>query len=209
MMKKTFFFGSLLLVIFFFVECGSKVSQPKKYIIDVATGPYGTISPSGKFEVLEGQSVTFNIKPEFGYNADLKVDGAPVSLTSPLSYTLPNITSNHQLDGHFNQSLLILLLMSKQWVEDSAEIFQQNTQLWGTYSNDVKPVTVFLPDNKADYYEYGVIVGHPYWSIDETVNPAVLAYGSKETTFKLTRLNSTSMIMSSMQEKFNLIFYAK
>jgi hypothetical protein len=217
MMKKGLFFGSLLLVIFFFVECGSKVSQPKKYIIDVVTGPNGTVNPYGKFEALEGQSITFTFTPLNGiYITDLKVDGTATSLTIPLKYTLPNINANHKLDVAFNIGTLAKFLMAKQWVDDSAEIFQQTTQLWGTYENVDKPLLTFTSDGNLKIYYSGDQPGaqtprhtvNESWTTDETINPATVSFSDYKFTLQI--LNEKFIKLNNIEPKtFNLIYYAK
>ena len=73
-----------------------------KHIITATAGANGSISPSGKVEVVEGADQTFSIKAKDGYEiASLKVDGKTVSTAA--SYTFKNVTAAHTIEVTFKQ----------------------------------------------------------------------------------------------------------
>ena len=74
-------------------------STPSGFSITVTAGPRGTVSPNGIVNVQEGQSLTFNLTPDAGYEIrDVKVDG--VSVMGALvnsTYTFVNMSADHTL----------------------------------------------------------------------------------------------------------------
>ena len=73
-----------------------------KHIITATAGANGSISPSGKVEVVEGADQTFSIKAKDGYEvASLKVDGKTVNTAA--SYTFKNVTAAHTIEVTFKQ----------------------------------------------------------------------------------------------------------
>ena len=71
-----------------------------KHIITATAGANGSISPSGKVEVVEGADQTFSIKAKDGYEiASLKVDGKTVNTAA--SYTFKNVTAAHTIEVTF------------------------------------------------------------------------------------------------------------
>lgn len=74
-----------------------------KHIITATAGANGEISPSGAVEVTEGNSQTFTITAEEGYEIDtLQVDGAEV--TAATNYTFENVTTSHTIEVTFKQA---------------------------------------------------------------------------------------------------------
>jgi hypothetical protein len=72
------------------------------WTIDSSISSGGTITP-GTTTVISGDSVTFIISPDTGYQiADVKVDGVSVGAVS--SYTLTNVTANHTIQASFSQA---------------------------------------------------------------------------------------------------------
>jgi PKD repeat protein len=68
--------------------------------IQASAGTGGTISPSGNVNVTYGNSKTFTITPNFGYNiTTVTVDGASQGPTS--SYTFTNVTTDHTIAATF------------------------------------------------------------------------------------------------------------
>ncbi len=60
----------------------------------------GAITPAGTSTVVEGDSITYTITPNFGYElTDLLVDGVSVATTT--SYTFTNIVSDHTIEAVF------------------------------------------------------------------------------------------------------------
>ena len=73
-----------------------------KHIITATAGANGSISPSGKVEVVEGADQTFSIKAKDGYEiASLKVDGKTVNTAA--SYTFKNVTAARTIEVTFKQ----------------------------------------------------------------------------------------------------------
>ena len=70
------------------------------HAITVTAGSGGSVSPSGIVDVQEGESVTFSIMPEAGYNlGQLLIDGASVPVTS--AYTFSDVRQDHTLYAVF------------------------------------------------------------------------------------------------------------
>ena len=77
-----------------------------KHTITATAGANGSISPSGKVEVVEGADQTFSITANDGYEIEsLKVDGAAVS-TAP-SYTFTNVRAAHTIEATFKQKITV------------------------------------------------------------------------------------------------------
>lgn len=75
----------------------------KTYTISSVAGRGGSISPTGIIDVKEGESKTFTITPENGYEiSELKVDGVSVSATN--SHTFSNIGDNHSIYAVFRKA---------------------------------------------------------------------------------------------------------
>ena len=79
-----------------------KESVVSEYTITGTAGTNGTISPGGTVKVAAGDSQTFTISPNSGYEIDtLKVDGSEVTVTT--SYTFSNVNTNHTIEVTFKQ----------------------------------------------------------------------------------------------------------
>jgi hypothetical protein len=81
--------------------------SPVTYRINASAGTGGTISPSGNVAVGQGQSQSFSISPQAGYQIQkVLVDGASVG--TPSSYRFSTVSANHtiaaQFTGTANQS---------------------------------------------------------------------------------------------------------
>jgi hypothetical protein len=71
------------------------------YIINASAGTGGSISPSGNITVAHGESLTFGITPETGYEiSEVLVDGESMGAIS--SYTFSNVLSSRIISVHFN-----------------------------------------------------------------------------------------------------------
>ena len=82
------------------IKWTSPVTKPLTHRITSSAGSNGSISPAGTLEVEEGQSVTFFITADEGYEVeDVVVDG--VSVGAVTSYTLYNVTSEHSIAASF------------------------------------------------------------------------------------------------------------
>jgi hypothetical protein len=75
--------------------------KPIKYTIDASASTGGSINPSGKITVAHGESLTFGITPETGYEiSEVLVDGESMGAIS--SYTFSNVLSSRIISVHFN-----------------------------------------------------------------------------------------------------------
>lgn len=73
------------------------------YMVSASAGPGGTISPSGDMFTTPGESHSFTITPNAGYQIlDVVVDGE--SKGAIATYELPDIHSNHQIAASFTPS---------------------------------------------------------------------------------------------------------
>ena len=73
-----------------------------KHTITATAGANGSIAPSGALEVTEGESKTFTITADEGYEiATIKVDGVDVAVET--SYTFTNVTADHTIVVIFKQ----------------------------------------------------------------------------------------------------------
>ena len=74
----------------------------QKHTITATAGANGSITPSGAVEVTEGESKTFTIKADEGYEiATIKIDG--VDVTVETSYTFTNVKADHTIAVTFKQ----------------------------------------------------------------------------------------------------------
>ena len=72
----------------------------KAYIITTTSVSYGSISPAGSVPVVHGDSQSFTITPDMGYQiSQLTVDGGIVAPTTNYSFT--NVTSGHNISATF------------------------------------------------------------------------------------------------------------
>lgn len=77
-----------------------------KHTITATAGANGSISPSGKVEVVEGADQAFSITANEGYEIEsLKVDGAAVSTAT--SYTFTNVRAAHTIEATFKQKIIV------------------------------------------------------------------------------------------------------
>lgn len=81
----------------------TEVEEPvAKYTITASAGEGGTISPSGEVEVAEGESVTFTITADEGYEiADVIVNGTSKGALG--EYTFNDVTSNATINAVFEK----------------------------------------------------------------------------------------------------------
>jgi hypothetical protein len=89
-----------------FVEGGPYVPPPPPaFTITATAGANGSISPSGVVTVNSGDSKTFTITANTGYQiADVRVDGISAGAVS--SYSFRNVTANHTISASFAFSLI-------------------------------------------------------------------------------------------------------
>ncbi|BBB32235.1 hypothetical protein TTHT_0660 [Thermotomaculum hydrothermale] len=84
------------------IEAQFEADTQNTFTITASAGNGGIISPSGTITVNKGDSITFSIKPEPGYEIDyVLVDGNSVGAVT--SYTFENITVDHTIDAFFKE----------------------------------------------------------------------------------------------------------
>ena len=77
-----------------------------KHTITATAGANGSISPSGKVEVVEGADQAFSITANEGYEIEsLKVDGAAVNTAT--SYIFTNVRAAHTIEATFKQKITV------------------------------------------------------------------------------------------------------
>ena len=77
-----------------------------KHTITATAGANGSISPSGKVEVVEGADQAFSITANEGYEIEsLKVDGTAVSTAT--SYIFTNVRAAHTIEATFKQKITV------------------------------------------------------------------------------------------------------
>ncbi|MCB2181088.1 MAG: right-handed parallel beta-helix repeat-containing protein [Desulfobulbaceae bacterium] len=79
------------------------------HTISTTAGQHGTISPSGKITVKEGDSQAFTFTPdEYYYVSEVIVDGVPQPASSGATgYTFENVTSSHEIQVNFATNFVI------------------------------------------------------------------------------------------------------
>ena len=81
-----------------------------QYIIAASAGDGGSISPVGAVVVSHGQSQTFDITPNTGYEiSEVLVDGTPMGTSS---YTFTEVTDDHTIHAVFNMIQYIITASS-------------------------------------------------------------------------------------------------
>lgn len=76
--------------------------EVETYTIKATSGKHGSISPSGKVEVNEGDNQIFKFKPDENYEIDdVIVDGKSVGAVS--KYTFSNVQKNHTIEVTFKE----------------------------------------------------------------------------------------------------------
>ena len=84
-------------------SCLTEMAGLVEYTIIASAGNNGSISPSGEVSVTKGDSQTFTITPDSGYQiSDVKVDDESVGAVS--SYTFWNVDANHIINASFARS---------------------------------------------------------------------------------------------------------
>ena len=109
-----------------------------KHTITATAGANGSISPSGKVEVVEGADQAFSITANEGYEIDsLKVDGAAVSTAT--SYTFPNVRAAHTIEATFKQKITVEKpSIGKQPQNESVKAGEQATFTVAATGTDLK-----------------------------------------------------------------------
>ncbi len=81
-------------------EVSAGPAEPQEYQVTASAGPNGAIDPSGTTTVSAGDSLSFTITPDPGYEIqDVRVDGASVGAVA--SYTLSAVSEDHTVTASF------------------------------------------------------------------------------------------------------------
>ncbi len=79
-----------------------KCEVPNQHVITSSAGENGSISPEGEVGVLDGESQSFTITPDAGYQvADVLVDGA--SIGAKLTHLFEAVTGDHSIEAQFEK----------------------------------------------------------------------------------------------------------
>ena len=90
----------------------------EKYVFTATAGAHGSISPSGDVDVVKGNSQTFVIKADDGYEIEsLTVDGESVNVTE--SYTFENVTAAHTIAVTFKIQYRIIDGADSSWTQNT------------------------------------------------------------------------------------------
>ena len=96
--KKYLILFSIILLFVFLLACNGVT--PTTYTIIATAGTGGSILPMGSITVTEGESKTFTITPDEGYQIDdVQVDGTSVGAVSTFPFI--NIYQNHTIQASF------------------------------------------------------------------------------------------------------------
>ena len=84
-----------------------RLSMPDQFTITATAEPGGNIQPSGAILVGQGNTKTFTITPDSGYEIfEVRVDGEPVALSDHI-YTFENMTKNSSISVSFRAVSLV------------------------------------------------------------------------------------------------------
>ncbi len=105
MIKKAVIAISIILVVLLssvgFLYAADKSSN-KTYRVTASSNNGGTITPKGNQTVASGDSITFTITIDSGYELEwLRTDNVKEKGFTASSYTFDNIVKNHTIQAHF------------------------------------------------------------------------------------------------------------
>ncbi|MCL4385158.1 MAG: hypothetical protein M1326_02445 [Cyanobacteria bacterium] len=107
MIKKIMIAISVILVVLlsttaFLYAADNSNNNDKTFHVISSYNKGGTITPKGNQSVKQGDSITFTISIDKGYElAWLRVDKIKVKNFTAGSYTFDNVTKNHTIQAHF------------------------------------------------------------------------------------------------------------
>ncbi len=211
MKKKILLIASFFAILILLLGCkGSIVVDPtpvtvppivKKYTVDINSDTNGVINPSGKIEVISGNSLNLSITPKFGYKLDtFLVNQFPV-IVNGNSYSLNNVDKNYQIKATYVKNLSWYLTQGK-WKCDSVSLLEPgsiwyNYAMWGI-SGASQFVFIFLPDGTYELYESGKLYRSGTWSIsgEDTKSASLtlkMSIGSE--VWKIEKLDVSNLIL--------------
>ena len=137
----------------------------KSFSITAIAGPDGTISPAGTTVLTYGNTITYTITPDPGYEiADVVVDGLSVGAVN--AYTFSGVTSDHTIEAYFSP------LRTEPSIQDNNtltvyEDAEDGTTLgWKVYDDDpdwAYITNIYDPDRQSRVIElngYGLYNGY-------------------------------------------------
>ena len=161
----------------------------------------GTITPSS-VTVNSGSDVTLTITPDFGCLVkELKVNGTVVTLTTPTTYILKNVTADTKAVVTFKKGLN-WYLTQKSWNMDSTYYHTSNGIIYTFDDRPNKQTFTFLTNGRANasVKESSGDIG--VWSLDETQKPNILYFGSNtisyDSRYEIIKLDENIMILNSI-----------
>jgi len=191
--KKLGLFLLLVLAVMLISRCVKDPAYDSKYTINATSVGIigGTISPSGKIEVVSGSNKSFSLTPDAGFKADsISVNGKLLPLINNI-YNIENITSDYKVEAIFKKTLS-WYLMNGSWTKDSL-IAREDDGIWSHYATSIPSVVTFLPNGRFTIYLDGVLIGDGSWFINEATNPPTLNWGE---IVEIEKLNETSLILA-------------
>jgi len=197
-MKNLIFSLILGVVLIFCNSCHDDYTPVvvKQYTIeaknDSAIG--GTITPSS-VTVNSGSDITLTITPDFGCLVkELKVNGTTVTLTTPTTYILKNVTADTKVVVTFQKSLN-WYLTQKPWAEDSILAYNSDGTI-DTYDlRSGKHVYTFLKNGRLNVLMNDGTNGDlGTWNLDETQKPVALYTG--DYPYEIIKLDENIMILN-------------
>jgi len=173
----------------------------KKFNISTSCGPNGSMSPSGKLIVTEGENITFTFQPEECFEMNtLKLDGVEVPLTSSL--TLTNVTSNINVEVTFKKDSILWLLENIVWRLDSTYLCNKKGEILSSwYEYDRNFTKEFLSNGVSTETVDGKTI-YPSWSIDRSTSPTSLIIN--DSYRKIEILNDKKMVYSYKEGEYCL-----
>jgi hypothetical protein len=136
------------------------------YTIVAASGPNGTVSPSGEISVQYGQDQSFEIIPDFNYPiADVIVDG--VSMGPIDSFIFENVSENHTIDAAFGDGVAPIITSYPPQIGMVNQTYIYNVEAIGV--PEPKYYLLLHPDSMTIDSVSGLIQWIPTHSCEEAV----------------------------------------
>jgi len=200
-MKNLIFSLVLGIVLISFNSCHDDYNPPVppvvvKYTVeaknDSAIG--GTITPSS-VTVNSGSDVTLTITPDFGCLVkELKVNGTAVTLTTPTTYILKNVTADTKAVVTFKKTLN-WYLTQKAWILDSIMSYYDDGSVYLTDNRKSRIIYTFLSNGRFNGSLNGNTGGDlGTWHLDETQKPVALYEG--DYPYEIIKLDENIMILN-------------
>ena len=141
----------------------------KKFTIEVISGPNGTISPSGKFEVDSGTVITFTLQPNVGFKVDsISINDIKLPLIDSV-YTV-TVTSNNTINADFQKTALGMLIQ-KPWKTIISQERPVGTPVWYDFIGESAVLTGTYSFDSSFRFEYlnneNIVTGDGYYILKQ------------------------------------------